>query len=248
MTMVASVQSSLSHTEQRAAFAQTLAECSETNLRIRIARTPAEFAGAIEVRFAAYSEKLAGLAGDVAAQEDLDGDANPIILIAEDVRTGSIVATGRLNYGPMVFEILKDLGLPAEFKRERLGYVSRMAAIGSPRQKRTARALLLKAGFQICLALQASRILMLVGKVRAKLYLPWGFTPIIGEEEMLRPGLTNGRPVMLLGLRTYALERQLLSSDPVLYQFLFNSFHDSIQVFGSLASRSSRGEERRGLN
>ena len=101
-------------------------------LRIRIARTEEQIQQAVAVRYQAYAEKLTGLASDVAIKEDLDRTVDPVILLAEDADTSQIIATARLNSGPGVREMLAQIDLPPYYAGDRLGYFSRMAAVGSP--------------------------------------------------------------------------------------------------------------------
>jgi hypothetical protein len=218
---------------------------ADSMIRIRVARTKEDLNGAIAVRYQAYSEKLEGLADDVLEAEDLDSDINPIVLIAEDKSSGHIFATARLNYGPKVRELLSEIELPASLKFERLGYLSRMAAVGPVDRKNMARFLIHKAMFQICMAKQITLMLTLVGRARTKLYTPLGFRPIFENDMTHNPEIVHGRSVRLLGLRTYDLSRYLLENDPVRYEFAFQRFHESIEVFNSVSSNTMRDADDR---
>ena len=209
-------------------------------LRIRIARTEEQIQQAVAVRYQAYAEKLTGLASDVAIKEDLDRTVDPVILLAEDADTSQIIATARLNSGPGVREMLAQIDLPPYYAGDRLGYFSRMAAVGSPVSKKIARGLLHKALLQICVAKQVDRMLLLVGNVRSKLYMPWGFLPVFPEDSLLHPEIVHGRPVNLFQLETRRAEAKALELGGPLYEFLFRTYHDEIEVFNSLSSVPSR--------
>lgn len=209
-------------------------------LRIRIARTEEQIQQAVAVRYQAYAERLTGLAGDVAIKEDLDRTVDPVILLAEDATTSQVIATARLNSGPGVREMLAQIDLPPKYADDRLGYFSRMAAIGSPVAKKIARGLLHKALLQICVAKQVDRMLLLVGNVRSKLYLPWGFQPVFPQSKLLHPEIVHGRPVNLFQLETRKAEATALQLGGPLYDFLFRTYHDEIEVFNSLSSIPSR--------
>lgn len=209
-------------------------------LRIRIARTEEQIQQAVAVRYQAYAERLTGLAGDVAIKEDLDRTVDPVILLAEDAVTSQVIATARLNSGPGVREMLAQIDLPSAYASDRLGYFSRMAAIGSPVAKKIARGLLHKALLQICMAKQVDRMLLLVGNVRSKLYLPWGFQPVFPQSKLLHPEIVHGRPVNLFQLETRKAETTALKLGGPLYDFLFRTYHDEIEVFNSLSSIPSR--------
>ena len=209
-------------------------------LRIRIARTEEQIQQAVAVRYQAYAERLTGLAGDVAIKEDLDRTVDPVILLAEDATTSQVIATARLNSGPGVREMLAQIDLPAAYVNDRLGYFSRMAAVGSPVAKKIARGLLHKALLQICVAKQVDRMLLLVGNVRSKLYMPWGFQPVFPQTNLLHPEIVHGRPVNLFQLETRKAEATALQLGGPLYDFLFRTYHEEIEVFNSLSSVPSR--------
>jgi hypothetical protein len=205
-------------------------------LRIRIARTEDQIQQAVAVRYQAYAEKLVGLASDVAFKEDLDRTIDPVILLAEDADTSDVIATARLNSGPGIVEYLAQINLPSSYANDRLGYCSRMAAVGSPAAKKVARALLHKALLQICVAKQIDRMLLLVGDVRSKLYLPWGFQPVFPEEELVHPEIVHGRPVRLFQVDTRRAEATAMELGSALHDFLYRTYHEEIEVFNSLSS------------
>jgi hypothetical protein len=176
----------------------------------------------------------------VAIKEDLDRTVDPVILLAEDATTSQIIATARLNSGPGVREMLAQIDLPPAYANDRLGYFSRMAAIGSPVAKKIARGLLHKALLQICVAKQVDRMLLLVGNVRSKLYMPWGFQPVFPQSSLLHPEIVHGRPVNLFQLETRKAEATALQLGGPLYDFLFRTYHEEIEVFNSLSSVPSR--------
>ena len=209
-------------------------------LRIRIARTEEQIQQAVAVRYQAYAERLTGLAGDVAIKEDLDRTVDPVILLAEDADTSQVIATARLNSGPGIREVLAQIALPTSYTHDRLGYFSRMAAVGCPISKKIARGLLHKALLQICVAKQVDRMLLLVGNVRSKLYMPWGFQPVFPDDAVLRPEMVHGRRVNLFQLETRRAEAKALELGGPLYDFLFRTYHEEIEVFSSLSSVPSR--------
>jgi len=209
-------------------------------LRIRIARTEAQIQQAVTIRYRAYAERLVGLAADVALKEDLDESVDPVILLAEDAYTSRVIATARLNSGPGIREVLGQIDLPASYAHDRLGYFSRMAAVGDPIEKKMARGLLHKALLQICVAKQVDRMLLLVGDARSKLYMPWGFKPVFAEDAPLRPDMVHGRAVKLFQLESRGAEAKALELGKPLYDFLFGTYHEEIEVFSSLSSVPSR--------
>ena len=208
-------------------------------VRIRIARTEEQIQQAVAVRYQAYAERLTGLASDVALKEDLDRTLDPVILLAEDAESSRLIATARLNSGPGVRDLLAQMELPAEYRQDRLGYFSRMAAIGEPNTKKLARGLLHKALLQICIAKQIDRMLLLVGNIRSKLYMPWGFSPVF-EDGVFRPEMVHGRPVNLYQLETRKAETKAIELGGPLHSFLFRTYHDEIEIFNSLSSIPSR--------
>lgn len=219
-------------------FRHLAAAQAAPRLRIRIARTDEQIQKAVAVRYQAYAEKLSGLASDVAIKEDLDRTLNPVILLAEEADSGKVIATARLNSDPGIRDLLAQIQLPADYSQDRLGYFSRMAAVGDPVSKKVARALLHKALLQLCVAKQIDRMLLLVGTARSKLYMPWGFQPVFKDET--RPEMMHGRAVNLYQLQTRKAEQRVSELSDTLYEFLFKSYHEEIEIFNSLSSIPSR--------
>lgn len=210
-------------------------------IRIRIARTEEHIRQAVAVRYQAYAEKLTGLASDVATKEDLDRTLDPVILLAENLDRSQVIATARLNSGPGVRDLLAQVDMPPSYEEDRLGYFSRMAAVGHPGEKKIARGLLHKALLQICMAKQIDRMLLLVGNVRSKLYMPWGFKPVF-PDGVVCPEIVHGRPVKLYQLETRKAEQKALEIGGPLYDFLFRTLHQEIEIFNSLSSIPNRSE------
>lgn len=208
-------------------------------IRIRLARTEGQIQQAVGVRYQAYAERLSGLASDVAIKEDLDRTVDPVILLAENALTAEVVGTARLNSGPGVRDLLAQIDLPAHYHGERLGYFSRMAAIGDPTTKRIVRGLLHKSLLKVCVAKQVDRMLLLVGDVRSKLYAPWGFKPVFSKT-LLTPAMLHGRSVNLYELETRKAEEMAKELGQPLYKFLFQTYHEEIEIFNSLSSVPSR--------
>lgn len=216
---------------------------ASTPYRVRIVRTEEQFRKALAVRREAYSKKHPELAADVAQSEHLDYTNNAIILLVEDSRDGRPLATLRLNSGAGVTAMLRDLNLPAETASPRMAYISRMAAVGSGREKSLARALANKALFQICMARQFDRMLILPALPRDKLYYRWGFTHVFPDGQPRKPAMLGGIEAHVLQLEVYAIERNWRNSNHALYDFIFRTFHPEIEVFSSLSSIAHRTSE-----
>ena len=89
-------------------------------------------------------------------------------------------------------------------------------------------------------AKQLDRMLLLVGDARSKLYMPWGFKPVFAKDHPLRPEMVHGRKVNLFQLEAKGAEAKALELGKPLYDFLFRTYHEEIEVFSSLSSVPSR--------
>lgn len=211
-----------------------------TPFRIRLVRTSEQLRQAVSVRRVAYSERFAALAGDVEVPEICDREHEPSILIAENVDSGRVVGTVRLNLGPNVLDLLDDVDLPESFRSERVCYVSRMAAIGTGKEKRVIRELLSKAMFQFCLARQIQRLLLAPVVPRERLYYSWGFENVFSDGQPRTPKLLHHQQTILLQQEMFSVERRWKEENHSKYDFLFRTFHPEIQIFSSLSSVPSR--------
>ena len=211
--------------------------------RIRIVRTPEQLRSAVNVRYQAYSRRLQALASKVRQPGPLDYSHDPVILLAEDQTTGQAVGTLRLNTGPGVLNMLDDIDLPDNIVLERVAFVSRMAVTGTVHERNLVRSLMQKAVFQLCIAKQLNRILLLAVQPRERLFYRWGFSDVFADGEARFPALLERFPVKALFLDSYAVERLWREQGHPLYDFLFGTFHPEIEVFSSLSSISKRSNE-----
>ena len=211
-----------------------------TPYRIRIVRTPAQLDRAVQVRVNAYSQKLQSLADKVRKPGALDFEHDPTVLIAENIDTGNAIGTLRLNTGPDVLDLMSDIQLPIEVTSNRTAFVSRMAIVGSVREKIAVRNLIQKAVFQICVAKQVPKVLLLAVSPRERLFFPWGFEDVFADGKPRHPDFMDKFPVRALVSETYALERKWRATKSPLHEYVFGTFHPEIEVFSSLSSTSHR--------
>lgn len=211
--------------------------------RIRIARTSEQLQSAVNVRFQAYSKKLQALASKVKQPGILDYTHEPVILLAEDRTTGQAVGTLRINSGSSILDMLDDIDLPANIVEERVAFVSRMAVVGTVQERHLVRSLLQKAVFQLCIAKQLNRILLLAVEPRERLFYRWGFSDVYADGNARFPEFLDKFPVKALFIDTYSVERLWREQAHPLYDFLFGTFHPEIEVFASLSSIAQRSNE-----
>jgi hypothetical protein len=210
---------------------------------IRIVRKPDQLQSAIDVRYQAYSEKLQALASKVRQPGPLDFEHGPVVLLAENRLTGEPVGTLRLNTGPSFLDLLRDMALPANIVKERTAFVSRMAVTGPVQERQLVRNLMQKAVFQLCIAKQLNRILLLAVEPRERLFYRCGFSDVFPDGESRHPAFLDGFPIKALYADTYSMERLWRGEKHPLYEFLFRTFHPEIEVFSSLSSLGHRGNE-----
>ena len=211
--------------------------------KVRIVRTQDQLDSVVAVRCQAYSEKLQALASKVQQPGPLDFTHEPIVLIAENVASGEAVGTLRVNTGPQVLDLLQDVHLPGELIRERVAFVSRMAVIGDVHDRPLVRNLLQKAVFQLSVAKQLSRILLLAVHPRERLFYRCGFKDVFRDGAPRFPKFLDHFPVKALYADTYALEREWKEEKHPLYDFLFRTFHPEIEIFASVSSIAQRSNE-----
>jgi hypothetical protein len=211
--------------------------------RIRIVRTKEQLESVVAVRCQAYSEKLQALASKVQQPGPLDFTHEPIVLVAENGLTGEAVGTLRVNTGPQILDLLQDVQLPADLVCERVAFVSRMAVIGTVPERQLVRNLLQKAVFQLAVAKQLSRILLLAVHPRERLFYRCGFRDVFADGAPRFPKFLDHFPVKALYADTYSLEREWREENHPLYDFLFRTFHPEIEVFASVSSSTQRSNE-----
>ena len=211
--------------------------------KIRIVRTQEQLDNVVAVRCQAYSERLQALASKVQQPGPLDFTHDPIVLIAENSLTGEAVGTLRVNTGPQILELLQDVQLPDDLTQHRVAFVSRMAVIGDVHDRPLVRNLLQKAVFQLSVAKQLSRILLLAVHPRERLFYRCGFRDVFSDGAPRFPRFLDYFPVKALYADTYALEREWKEEKHPLYDFLFRTFHPEIEVFSSVSSVTQRSNE-----
>jgi hypothetical protein len=210
---------------------------------IRIARTALQLQTAVEVRYQAYSEKLQALASKVKQPGPLDYEHEPVVLLAESRLTGEAVGTLRLNTGPGILGMLDDIDLPDNILGERVAFVSRMAVVGTVHERQLVRNLMQKACFQLCIAKQLNRMLLLAVEPRERLFYRCGFSDVFEDGKARHPAFLEHFPVKALYADTYGMERHWKEQKHPLYDFLFRTFHPEIEVFSSLSSLGHRSNE-----
>lgn len=211
--------------------------------RVRIVRTQEQLDSVVAVRCQAYGDKLQALASKVQQPGPLDFTHDPIVLIAENCMTGEAVGTLRVNTGPQILDLLKDVQLPEDLTTERVAFVSRMAVIGDVHDRPLVRNLLQKAVFQLAVAKQLSRIVLLAVHPRERLFYRCGFKDVFSDGAPRFPKFLDYFPVKALYANTYALEREWRAEKHPLYDFLFRTFHPEIEVFASVSSVAQRSNE-----
>ena len=211
--------------------------------RVCIVRTSRQLQLAVDVRYQAYSEKLQALASKVQQPGALDFDHEPIILLAEDRIRNQAVGTLRINTGRGILEMLQDIDLPETIVDERVAFVSRMAVIGTVAERQLVRNLMQKAVYQLCIAKQLTRILLLAVEPRERLFYRCGFGDVFADGRARHPKMLDGFPVKALFADTYSMERAWRDQKHPLYDFLYRTFHPEIEVFSSLSSIAQRSDE-----
>ena len=117
---------------------------------LRLVRTPAQLAKAVQIRHSAYARHLPDFAQTLKEPESADAEDGVVVLLAQSKLDGSALGTMRIQsneFKPLCLE--QSVDLPAEMSSRRLAEATRLA-VTSDKVGRLVKAVLFKAYFLHC--------------------------------------------------------------------------------------------------
>ncbi len=222
------------------ALTSSAAARSELPFRIRVVRNDEQLVRAVQIRAEAYSRHVPTLGEVLLAPEEIDRDADSILLLAEAKSDGSALGTVRIQtnfYGPL--SIQNSVDLPKEFLGRPLAGVSRLGVKAGSRG-RLVKIALIKAMYRYCFAKQIEWALIGARPPLDAEYLYLGFVDVFSDQ-MPRPLLSaRGLPHRILAAEVVSAERRAYVEKHPLYDFMFRQFHPDIEVFSSVSGMWSQ--------
>jgi hypothetical protein len=216
----------------------------ELPFKIRIVRTDKQLGQAVQIRSEAYSRHVPTLGQVLAAPENVDRDADAIVLLAEGKSDGIPLGTIRIqtNFASPL-SIQASIELPEPFQDRPLAGVSRLGVKAGPRG-RLVKLALFKAMHRYCLAKQVEWVLIGARTPLEQDYLNLGFTDVFEDHEPRALQSAKGIPHRILAFEVLTAERRWFASNHPLYVFMFKRFHPDIEIFASVNNMWSQPRAR----
>ena len=214
--------------------------------RVRLVRTTEQFDAVLRVREKGYAH-LSGKAGDFRRLDEGDEDRTATLILAEDGTTGEPLGTARVHVGhEYLSSYLPELKLPAEFFALRVSYTSRLTVCGrEPAEQEFVTSLIVKSLYQIYVASQVSRAIILIRPSTKGYFSRLGFDSIVGKDSVIDLSAKGYDPLLACSQKVAKFDEHLMRRVPALYNFVFGTFHPEIEVFQSITSRPSRQNQFR---
>lgn len=221
----------------------------ELPFRVRIVRNSEQLEKAVQIRSEAYSRHVPTLGEILAAPENVDKDADAIVLLAEDKHDNEPLGTIRIQtnfVSPLTLEA--SIELPEQFRSRPLAGVSRLAVKAGPKG-RLVKLALFKAMHRYCIAKQVEWVLIGARPPLEQGYMELGFVDLFTDKQ-LRP-LVSANNVLhrILCFEVFSAERRWHELSHPLYVFMSKRFHPDIEIFASVSNmwaqpRNPRRRER----
>jgi hypothetical protein len=201
---------------------------------VRLVRTSGQLVEIGRVRSRAYSKHVHNVHADDSGLDSQDQDSKTISIYCEDKTSKKTLGALRISIADDEFlPIQKAFLLPTEMLGTRIAEITRLAMPASPNSK-FIKALLFKALFQYCVAMQVKW--MIVG-ARSPLdleYLSLNFTDLTKSAGYVPIQHAWGLPHKVLAFEVMTAERRWHSLEHPLYDFVFKETHKEIEVFNSV--------------
>lgn len=216
---------------------------ANSELRVRLVRTTEQMNRVVAFRRRAYA-RFPSQDALMSRVEDGDLDSSAVLVVAENVSSGIVLGTMRVHCGSdYVLRRFPDLPLSAEFASKRLSFVTRLAVeAADPSTHAFVRSLLFKSCYQVCVASQASEMLVVVHPRRTWQFRLLSFEPLHDKKEPVRLAALGYEPLVAMSAHVPSIGRRLRELNTPLHEFIFSSFHPEIEVFQSISSVESRRE------
>lgn len=172
--------------------------------------------------------------------EPSDIRQSSVLLCAEDNLDGKPIGTLRIEHNRDTELLLwREIPIPEWMNGFPALWISGFA-VQAGNVGRAARNALLKAAYLYAVANQCQFIVTVQSPPRDRLYKPLGFIPVYNGDPTLTPSFLHGLPVKALFARVNDFERSWKESNHILYSYMFETFHPSIEVFAPVSGPTRR--------
>ena len=215
------------------------------SFHVRIARTPHELQAACRVRALSYGHHLPHLHAALLEPDLLDSDANTVVVLAVDKRSGEAVGTARFQTnagGPLLIE--HSMSLPDELRSDTRAEITRLSAVAGADP--LVKLALMKSSYLFCMATQV-RWMVICARSEALMrqYRRLGFQELFDDGRML-PMLHVGRlDHHVLSFNVTGAESRWRETKHPLYDFMIETAHPDIQLFSTEPALPARTPARR---
>lgn len=139
--------------------------------------------------------------------------------------------------------ISDDEALPSEIRNKTIAYVTRLGvkqgSLGS-----LVKLALFKTLHRYCLAKQLQWMLVGVKPPNDRDYVRLGFSDVVDGGGLVPISSSGGIPVRLMSFEVISAERRWKESGNPLYKFMFEDYHQDIEIFSSVSGMWSRPRRR----
>lgn len=217
----------------------------ELPFRVRIVRNSEQLEKAVRIRSEAYSRHVPTLGEILAMPENVDRDADAIVLLAEDKHDNEPLGTIRIQtnfVSPLTLET--SIALPEQFKGRPLAGVSRLAVKAGPKG-RLVKLALFKAMHRYCIAKQVEWVLIGARPPLDQGYVELGFVDVFSDQELRPLASANNVLHRILCFEVFSAERRWHELSHPLYVFMSKRFHPDIEIFASVSNMWARPRSSR---
>lgn len=209
------------------------AEPVREGFRIRIARTEEQLRQVARLRYQSYARTIPVLKSAVSKPDESDYSPRAVVLLAEDRRTGTPLATVRIESADSDYYLPRDLiGLPEGVNPEATTYYSRLSACNG-KFGHAAKLSVVKAAVRYSLAVGKPWVVAAAPPDRTRNYRLLGLRPLSDKPAVRMPGQPDIE-LILLGVNLFDLERESRKRDSGFLKFLFEPDAPEIEVFNSV--------------
>lgn len=212
---------------------------------VRIARTRDDLQAACRVRALSYGHHVPHLHEPLLEPDLLDNDANTIVVLAVDKRSGEAVGTARFQTnagGPLLIE--HSMSVPEEMRTDTRAEITRLSAVAGADP--LVKLALMKSSYLFCMATQVRW--MVIGArsdALVRQYRRLGFTDLFPDGRMF-PLLHAGRlDHRVLAFNVTGAESRWREGRHPLYDFMIETAHPDIQLFSTQPALPARVPTRR---
>jgi hypothetical protein len=201
---------------------------------------------AVTIRHAAYMRHLPGFAPELSVPEEADAEDGVVVLLAESKLDGSPVGTMRIqtnSYKPLVLE--QSVVLPEAVRTMRLAEATRLG-VTQERVGRMVTTALFKAFFLYCRQTHIDYMVIAARSPVDRQYDRLLFKDVYPEAGYIPLKHAGQLPHRIMALDVNNVEAIWTEAKHPLHTYIFNTFHNDINVVGMSLYQSRRIERANG--